>query len=65
LPVRQIEPALNAKDSVMRVVKFSLAAGVLSTLFLGVVVANAVLAPMPEKAPEAAAWTTTVFKTTY
>jgi hypothetical protein len=49
----------------MRVVKFSLAAGVLSTLFLGVVVANAVLAPMPEKAPEAAAWTTTVFKTTY
>jgi hypothetical protein len=49
----------------MRVVKFSLAAGVLSTLFLGVVVANAVLAPMPEKAAEAAAWTTTVFKTTY
>ena len=35
----------------MRVVKFSLAAGVLSTLFLGVVVANAVLAPMPEKSP--------------
>jgi flagellar motor component MotA len=49
----------------MRVVKFSLAAGVLSTLFLGVVVANAVLAPMPEKATEAAARTTTVFKTTY
>ena len=49
----------------MRVVKFSLAAAVLSTLFLGVVVANAVLAPMPEKAQEAAAWTTTVFKTTY
>jgi hypothetical protein len=49
----------------MRVVKFSLAAGVLSTLFLGVVVANAVLAPMPEKTPESAAWTTTVFKNTY
>jgi hypothetical protein len=65
LPVRQIEPALNAKDSVMRVVKFSLAAGVLSTLFLGVVVANAVLAPMPEKVQEAAVWTTTVYKTTY
>ena len=49
----------------MRVVKFSLAAGLLSTLFLVVVVANAVLAPMPEKASESAAWTTTVFKNTY
>ena len=49
----------------MRVVKFSLSAGVLSTVFLGIVVANAVLAPMPQKAPESAAWTTTVFKNTY
>ena len=49
----------------MRVIKFSLAAGVLSTLFLVVVVANAVLAPMPEKAPQSAAWTTTVYKNTY
>ena len=32
----------------MRVVKFSLAAGLLSTVFLGIVLANAVLAPMPE-----------------
>jgi hypothetical protein len=49
----------------MRVVKFSLAAGLLSTVFLGVVLANAVLAPMPEKSPESAAWTTTVYKNTY
>ena len=49
----------------MRVVKFSLAAGLLSTVFLAVVLANAVLAPMPEKAPESAAWTTTVYKNTY
>ena len=49
----------------MRVVKFSLAAGLLSTVFLGVVLANAVLAPMPEKAAETATWTTTVYKNTY
>ena len=49
----------------MRVIKFSLAAGLLSTVFLGIVVANAILAPMPEKAPEAAGWTTTVFKNTF
>jgi hypothetical protein len=61
----QPEQLLNAKDYHMRVVKFSLAACVLSTLFLGVVVANAILAPMPEKAPQTAGWTTTVFKTTF
>jgi hypothetical protein len=49
----------------MRVVKFSLAACVLSTLFLGAVVANAIFAPMPEKAPQTVGWTTTVFKTTF
>jgi len=50
----------------MRVIKFSLAAGLLSTLLLVVVVAHAVLAPMPEKTPEsAAAWSTTVYKNTY
>ena len=49
----------------MRVVKFSLAAGLLSTVFLGIVLANAVLAPMAEKSPESAAWTTTVYKNTY
>ncbi len=49
----------------MRVAKFSLAACLLSTVFLGIVIANAVLAPMPEKAPEAAGWTTTVFKNTF
>jgi hypothetical protein len=49
----------------MRVIKFSLAAGVLSTVLLGVVVANAVLAPIPAKTPESAGWTTTVFKNTF
>ena len=49
----------------MRVVKFSLTACVLSTLFLGAVVANAIFAPMPEKAPQTVGWTTTVFKTTF
>ena len=49
----------------MRVVKFSLAACLLSTVFLGIVVVNAVLAPTAEKAPEAAGWTTTVFKNTF
>jgi hypothetical protein len=42
-----------------------LAACGLSTLFLGVIVANAVLGPMPEKASQPGEWTTTVHKTTY
>jgi hypothetical protein len=41
----------------MRFIKFSIAAVCLSTLLLGVIVANAVLAPMPAKI---GAWTTTV-----
>jgi hypothetical protein len=41
----------------MRLIKFSIAAVCLSTLFLGAVVANAVLAPMPAKI---GTWTTTV-----
>jgi flagellar motor component MotA len=41
----------------MRFIKFSIAAACISTLFLGVIVANAVLAPMPAKI---GAWTTTV-----
>lgn len=41
----------------MRLIRFSIAAVCLSTLVLGVVVANAVLAPMPAKI---GAWTTTV-----
>ena len=49
----------------MRAVKFSLAACVLSTLFLGAVVAHAIYAPMPAKAPQTAGWTTTVFKNTF
>jgi hypothetical protein len=41
----------------MRLIKFSIAAVSLSTLFLGVVLANAVLAPIPA---QIGAWTTTV-----
>jgi hypothetical protein len=41
----------------MRFIKYSIAAACLSTLLLGVVVANASLAPMPAKI---GAWTTTV-----
>jgi hypothetical protein len=41
----------------MRFIKYSIAAACLSTLFLGVIVANAVLTPMPAKI---SAWTTTV-----
>ena len=41
----------------MHLIKFSIAAACLSTLFLGVIVANAVLTPMPAKI---GAWTTTV-----
>ena len=41
----------------MRLIRLSIAAVCLSTLVLGVVVANAVLAPMPSRIGE---WTTTV-----
>jgi hypothetical protein len=51
------ECRVSAKEQPMRLVKFSIAAVCLSTLVLGVVVANAVLAPMPAKI---GAWTTTV-----
>jgi len=40
--------------------KLSLACG-LSTLFLGIVIANAVALP-PKKPPQSTAWVTTVFK---
>jgi hypothetical protein len=46
----------------MRLLRFSLAALGLSTLFLGVVVAHAVLAPLPEKVPESGTWSTVVVK---
>jgi hypothetical protein len=46
----------------MRLFRYSLAALGLSTLLLGVVVAHAVLAPLPEKAPEAGTWSTVVIK---
>jgi hypothetical protein len=49
----------------MRTVKFMLTACGLSTLFLGVVIANAILTPIPEKASETAGWTTTVLKNTF
>jgi hypothetical protein len=41
----------------MNLIKFSIVAACLSTLFLGVIVANAVLTPIPAKI---GAWTTTV-----
>jgi hypothetical protein len=46
----------------MRLFRYSLAAVGLSTLLLGVVVAHAVLAPLPEKAQEAGTWSTVVIK---
>jgi hypothetical protein len=50
----------------MRAVKLSLAACGLSTLCLGIVIANAILAPLPAKAPQQdSGWTTTVFKTSF
>ena len=53
--VSAINRPMDPKDSPMRVVKFSLAAGVLSTVFLGIVVANAVLAPDPGESPRRSA----------
>ena len=49
----------------MRTIKYMLTACGLSALFLSAVIANAVLAPIPEKAPQTAGWTTTVLKTTF
>lgn len=49
----------------MRIVKLSIAACGLSTVCLGIVIANAIFAPMPAKAPQPAGWTTTVFKNTF
>jgi hypothetical protein len=47
-------------------VKFMVTACGLSALFLSAVIAHAVLAPLPEKAPQQEqAWTATVFKNTY
>jgi hypothetical protein len=48
---------VSPKEHPMRVIKYSIVAACLSTLLLGVVVANAILAPMPAKI---GAWTTTV-----
>jgi hypothetical protein len=46
----------------MRAVKFSLTACLLTTVLLGIVVANAVNAPTPKAAVQVDGWTTTVFK---
>jgi hypothetical protein len=46
----------------MSAVKFSLTACVLTTMLLGVVVANAITAPPPKKLVHVDGWTTTVFK---
>lgn len=50
----------------MRMVKYMVTACGLSALFLSAVIAHAVLAPLPEKAPQQGqAWTTTVYKNTF
>jgi hypothetical protein len=49
----------------MRTAKFMLTACGLSTLFLGIVIANAVLSPMPVSEAHPGGWTTTVSKTTF
>ena len=46
----------------MRAVKFSLTACALTTVLLGIVVANAVTAPAPKTPVQLDGWTTTVFK---
>lgn len=46
----------------MPLVRYSVAAVGLSTLFLGLVVAYAVVGPMPERAADIGAWTTVVTK---
>jgi hypothetical protein len=50
----------------MRMVKYMVTACGLSALFLSAVIAHAVLAPLPEKAPQQdQAWTTTIYKNTF
>ena len=50
----------------MRMVKYMVTACGLSALFLSAVIAHAVLAPLPDKAPrQDQAWTTTIYKTTF
>jgi len=46
----------------MRAVMVSLAVCLVSTVLVGVVVADAVYAPMPAQAEPASGWTTIVFK---
>ena len=46
----------------MRLVRYSLAAAGLSTLLLGLVVAYALVGPLPERAANASTWTTVVIK---
>jgi hypothetical protein len=50
------------KEGYMRAVKFSLTACALTTMLLGVVVANAITTPAPKKPVHVDRWTTTVFK---
>jgi hypothetical protein len=50
----------------MRTIKFMVTACGLSALFLSAVIAHAVLAPLPDKAPrQDQAWTTTIYKNTF
>jgi hypothetical protein len=51
----------------MRAVKISLAACGVSTACLAILIANAIFAPMPAKAPQAqpSGWTTVVYKTAF
>ena len=46
----------------MHLVRYSVAAVGISTLFLGIVVAYAIVGPMPQRAADANAWTTVVTK---
>jgi hypothetical protein len=46
----------------MRAVMVSLAVCVVSTVLVGIVVADAVYAPMPAQTAPASGWTTIVFK---
>ena len=50
------------KEGYMRAAKFSLTACALTTLLLGVVIANAISAPALKTPVHADGWTTTVFK---
>lgn len=46
----------------MRAVGLSLTVCVVSTVLVGLVIADAVYAPMPPQAPQESGWSTTVFK---